>query len=103
MKENVDEDADIIATALLVNEAHQRVREQWLPDSHTLDEGKYMRGRKNAPTTSLDPKTGNQWLSFAGTPRPDKTTGGLVEAFTGKYDCIPLQKNCLKNEEIWLI
>ena len=81
----IEEDCDIAAKAGEVYEAERQVKDQlWKPENHDLNEGKYMRGRKEAPTISLDPKTGSQWLSFRGGLKPDKESGGIVEAFTGR-------------------
>ncbi len=81
---HISEDPDLTAKAGEAQEAERQVKDL-LSENHDLNEGKYMRGRKEAPTTSLDPKTGNQWLSFAGGLKPDKQSGGIVDAFTGRH------------------
>ncbi len=57
-----------------------------MPRNHSLDEGQFVRGKQKEGGASLDPKTGNQWLSFGGGDK--EKSEGLVDAFLGKSVCL---------------
>lgn len=69
------------------NQAYQSSREQvkrsWVDENRTLDEGKFVRGKKDKPSvsSSLDPKTGQAWMTFGGGQK--ERSAGIVDAFTG--------------------
>ena len=54
-----------------------------------MDEGQFIRGKTKEGGASLDPKTGDQWLTFGGGESEEST--GVVDAFIGK----PGQSNLL--------
>ena len=45
--------------------------------------GIFVRGKKQQGGSSLDSKTGNQWLTFGGGQKI--ATAGVVDAFTGRH------------------
>ena len=47
-----------------------------------MDEGQFIRGKTKESGASLDPKTGNQWLTFGG--GESEESFGVVDAFVGK-------------------
>ena len=77
----VQPDQEELESSWFLHTINQQVQEQWEPENHALDEGKFVRGKKEG-TSSLDPKTGNQWLVFGGGTRD--RCAGVVDAFTGK-------------------
>ena len=70
------------------NEAYHSTRQQihniWQPETRALDEGQFVRGKKDQPavTTTIDPRaSGSNWLSFGGGQQ--SRNSGVVDAFTG--------------------
>ena len=47
-----------------------------------MDEGQFIRGKSKERGASLDPKTGNQWLTFGG--GESEESFGVVDTFVGK-------------------
>ena len=47
-----------------------------------MDEGQFIRGKTKEGGANLDPKTGDQWLTFGGAENEESS--GVVDAFVGK-------------------
>ena len=61
---------------------NRQLREQWSTENHSLDEGQFIRGKKDKQLNSLDPRSRNQWLLFGAGEASNNS--GIVDAFTGK-------------------
>jgi len=76
------DDLDWHETSTAYQTTNKQLREQWSTENHSLDEGQFIRGKKDRQLNSLDPRSGNQWLLFGA--GQDSTNSGIVDAFTGK-------------------
>ena len=79
----LDVDPAIKASSEAFHRVNQLVYSQWNPENHTLDDGIFSRSRPDGTPSSMDPKTGSQWLSF---PGGDQQVSGVVEAFASGTD-----------------
>lgn len=79
-------DPDIEQHTQNLHNIHRQIVNQWERENHDLEGGEFVKGRKKEGRvkTSLDPKTGSQWLVFGGGQQQDRS-GGVVDAFTGQY------------------
>ena len=89
---HIQTDPAVEQSAKNLHEVQRLVHSQWDDDNHGLEGGEFVKGtKKEGVKTSLDPKTGNQWLVFGGGQR--EKSGGLVDAFTGRPALLLTQGN----------
>ncbi|ESO92541.1 hypothetical protein LOTGIDRAFT_162447 [Lottia gigantea] len=75
-------DKDVLDSARSSKQLTNQIHEMWQPEHHDLNQGKYIRGQKNA--NNSHPEQFNTWLTFGG--NQDDEEHGLVDAFTGVHN-----------------
>ena len=76
-------DPEVETCTQTLSAVQRQIISQWEREDQRLGDGQFVKGRKKEGVkTSLDPKTGNQWLVFGGGRQ--ERTAGLVDAFTGE-------------------
>ncbi|KAJ8306155.1 hypothetical protein KUTeg_016700, partial [Tegillarca granosa] len=68
-------DQDLLETSRSTKELTKVIHEQWLPDKHDLNQGKFQRGQSKSEV----PSGQDTWLTFGGAPTDDSS--GVIDAF----------------------
>ena len=75
-------DPNIQESSACLHDSQAALKDQWRSESHSLDQGKFVRGKKPESGACLDPRSRYQWLGFGGGQR--EGSGGVIDAFTSK-------------------
>lgn len=71
-------DQDLVETSQSTKELTKVIHEQWLPEKHDLNQGKFQRGQSKSEV----PSGQDTWLTFGGAPTDDSS--GVIDAFASK-------------------